>query len=198
MIFEVGDIIQYLMTRHKDNDNNNDESDQDTRDASEPEDTKTKWNSRSKKKQVKRERKRKSRPVNVRQKECYLKHKIVQPVELEVPLLPPLLFFECAHYYGSTQYVRLLLVRQSDPKVEWCRQFCKEINLSDNPFFKFDTRKVWTYQMRDRTRSIIVEMLIVGDIIISELCHPPKWDDVGKLTRAGGDPMIGVCEDYCY
>ena len=105
-----------------------------------------------------------------------MKHKLVAKAELELPLL----FFECAHHYVTTQYVRLLLVRRSDPKVEWCRQFSKEIDLSDNPFFEFETGRVLTYRMKGRIHNIVVEILIVGDIVFSELRQQPKWDEVKK------------------
>ena len=193
MIFKVGDMIKYLGTKYEESGEEDDSvvnaDDEDTWDAVQPDGIKEPKGRVSKKGKDKRERKKKHREVNRKQKECYLKHKVAQKAELELPLL----FFECAHHYGSTQYVRLLLVRASDPKVEWCRQFCKEIELCDNPFFEFETGRVWTYRMGGKGRYIVVELLIVGNIVFDKLREHPTWDDVGTLSRAGFDPRIGLC-----
>ena len=193
MIFRVGDIIKYLGTKYEESgDDDENDVDEDKWDAVQQDDIKETKGKGSKKGKDKKDRKKKNREVNRKQKDCYLKHKIAQKPELELPLL----FFECAHHYGSTQYVRLLLVRASDPKAEWCRQFCKEIELCDNPFFEFETGRVWTYRMGGKGRDIVVELLVVGDIVFDKLRQHPDWDDVGTLSRAGFDPRIGLCQDH--
>lgn len=189
MVFRVGDIIKHLGTKYEeDTEETNDEEKWDAEDDAEVQPIK---GSGTKKGGKKKDRKKKHREVNRKQKECYLKHKIPEKVELELPLL----FFECTHHYGSTQYARLLLIRASDPKVEWCKQFCKEIELCDNPFFEFETGRVWTYKLGGRGRDIIVEILVVGDIVFEKLRQPPDWDVVGTLSRAGYDPKIGLIHD---
>ena len=187
MIFRVGDITKYLGRQYEDESEN--VEDGDMLDATE-EDVHSEKDKKSRKGK-KKERKRKQRNVNRKQKECYLKHKIPEKIELELPLL----FFECAHHYGSTQYVRLLLICASDPKVEWCRQFCKEIELCDNPFFEFEKGRVWTYRLTGKARDIVVEVLIVGDIVFDKLREPPSWDVVGTMSRAGFDPKLGLTHD---
>ncbi|XP_053391017.1 uncharacterized protein LOC128553857 [Mercenaria mercenaria] len=104
----------------------------------------------------------------------------------------PMLFFECAHHYGKRQYARLLLVRASDPMVAWCKSMCKEINLSDNPFLKYSNERV-----RSRAHGswidVTVDVFVAGDIHLDQMKHRPRWDKVGTLTRAGVDPVLGLC-----
>ena len=133
---------------------------------------------------------KKAKPVNRKQKECYLKHKVPEKLKLRDPLL----FFECAHYFGSNQYVRLLLVRDSDTKVEWCREFCKELDIRNNPFLEFHYGRIWTYSYsKEGKHNVLVEVLVVGDIVFERLEQPPNWDVVGTMSRSGFDPRLGIC-----
>ena len=192
MVFRVGDVIKYLGTKYENSSDDDDDNDDDDKwDTGGQDDKKATKGRGSKKGREKRDRKKKQREV-IRKQKDYLKHKIAQKAELDLPLL----FFECAHHYGSTQYVRLLLVRASDPKVEWCKQFCKEIELCNNPFFEFETGRVWTYRIGGKARDIVVELLVIGDVVFDKLRQPPDWDDVGTLSRAGFDPRIGLCQDH--
>ena len=85
-----------------------------------------------------------------------------------------------------------MVIRASDPKVEWCKQFCKQIELSDNPFFEFENGRVWTYRTGGKGRNIVVDVLVVGDIIFDKLREPHKWVVVRKMRRAGFDPILGL------
>jgi hypothetical protein len=185
MVFRVRDIMTYLGTDLKEGSESDNE---DKWDAPESDDDKGKGG-KSNKRTTKKKNKGKHRTVNREQKECYLKHKIPTKPKLSVPLL----FFECAHYYGSTQYARLLLVRSSDPKADWCREMCKELDIRDNPFLQFLNGRIWTYRSGDMGRDIVVEVLVVGDIVFDQLLEPPSWDEVGTVSRAGFDPRLGVC-----
>lgn len=185
MVFRVRDIMTYLGNEMKDG---SDSENEDKWDAPECDDEMEK-SKKSNNGGCKSKNKKKHRQVNMQQKECYMKHKIPKKPQLSVPLL----FFECAHYYGSTQYVRLLLVRSSDPKVEWCHETCKELDIRDNPFLQFLHGRVWTYRSGDSGRGIIIEVLVVGDIIFDQLLEPPTWDEVGTVSRAGFDPRLGIC-----
>ncbi|KAL4235609.1 hypothetical protein ACF0H5_004005 [Mactra antiquata] len=125
-----------------------------------------------------------------RQKECYLKHKLPEKQQLSQPML----FFENAHYYGNNQYVRLLLVHPQDPNVEWCLEFCKELDIRDNPFLQFLHGRIYTYRKGEHPNSsIFVEVLVVGDVVFNDLLEPPDWDEVGTMSRAGFDPRNGIC-----
>lgn len=184
MVFRVRDIMTYLGTKPKDG---SDVEDDDRWDAPESDGEEAKG---GKSKKTRRKEKKKNKGnVNRKQKECYLKHKIPPKPQLSVPLL----FFECAHHYGTTQYARLLLVRSSDPKVEWCREMCKELDIRDNPFLQFLHGRIWTYRSGDSGKSVVVEVLVIGDIVFDQLLEPPIWDEVGTLSRAGFDPRLGVC-----
>lgn len=184
MIFRVRDIMQYMGmaedTTARDSD--------DTWEA--PEDELGGRSGRQKTKSGK-DKKKKHKPVNSKQKDCYLRHKVTQKPRLTMPLL----FFECAHFYGDNQYLRMLLVRESDPKSDWCREMCKEINIHDNPFFQFLNGRLYTYCQSESTKvnQIFIEILVVGDIVFDKLLEPPNWDEVGTLSRAGFDPRLGIC-----
>lgn len=136
----------------------------------------------------KKEKKKTRKPAKKNQKDCYLKHKLQEKPELQTPLL----FFECAHHYGSTQYVRLILIRQDDDLVDWCRETLKEINIKDNPFLCFKWGRIFSYTVSNRKHDIIVETLVLGDITLNKMTELPDWDVVGTVSRAGFDPRLGV------
>lgn len=136
----------------------------------------------------KKDKKKARKPVKKNQKDCYLQHR--QPEKQEYAT--PFLFFECAHFYGSTQYVRLILIRQDADLVDWCRETLKEINIRDNPFLGFKWGRIFTYTVSDRKHDIIVETLVVGDIHLNNMTESPNWDTVGTVSRAGFDPRLGV------
>ena len=142
-----------------------------------------------------RDKKKKERPINLRQKECYLKHKLPKPEE-EPVLTDPQLFFECAYYYGNTQYIRLLLVRAADPLAIWCEEMCKEIDLFHNPFLQYKNGRIWTRRKGKLTNQsdVTVDVKVVGNIDLTLMPNKPEWDTVSKnMRRAGADPELGIC-----
>lgn len=142
-------------------------------------------------KQSSKDKKRKDKQKR-QQKKQYLKPKYQQPEEPMCKL--PLLFFECAHHFDSIQYIRLVLVRSQDEQVIWCKDHLKEIDLEDNPFFKYnrESQKVYSRCKSKGKVVVIVEIFIVGDINLNMLPTAPEWDEVGTLSRASGDPEMGV------
>lgn len=183
MVFRVKDIFTYMgkdLTEHSDSEDRWDAEESDEETVGTAQIAKGKAKKRDKKKQ---------RKANKQQKECYLKPRIPDKPKLTIPLL----FFECAHFYGSTQYVRLLLVRCTDPKAEWCRETCKELDIHDNPFLQFLNGRIWTYRSGESGKGVVIEVLLVGDIAFDKLLEPPIWDEVGTLPRAGFDPRLGIC-----
>lgn len=186
MKFRVRDIMTYLGRKIEDK---RDSDDDDRWDTSETEPVADKVRKGKKGNKDKKSR-NKSKNHLKRQKECYLKHKVPEKAQLSQPLL----FFENAHHYNNTQYVRLLLIHPLHPNVEWCREFCKELDIRNNPFLHFLHGRIYTYRTGEHPKSgIFIEVLVVGDIVFSELLEPPVWDEVGTLTRAGFDPRCGVC-----
>ena len=186
LVFRVRDIMAYLGQDFQEDNDDTDEDDKWNAPETESVNDKPVSGKRGKKKADRK----KPKEVNRKQKECYLKNKIPEKVQLRDPLL----FFECAHYFGSNQYVRLLLIRNTDPKVEWCRGFCKEIELRNNPFLGFQNGRIWTYtRSKEGTNDIILEVLVVGDIKFERLEQPPSWDVVGTMSRSGFDPRLGIC-----
>ena len=184
MRFKVKDILAYLGTDGQTEDRDSD----DVWDAPEEENTaKSGTGGKGQKGKAKGQKKKK---VNPKQKECYLKNKVPQKKAFAMPLL----FFECAHFYGNNQYVRLLLVRASDPQVEWCREMCKEIEIYHNPFFQVMHGRLYTYRHSpERSWDVFIEVLLVGDLALDQIQEGPEWDQVGTLTRAGFNPRLGVC-----
>lgn len=179
--------MNYLGTELKEG---NESEGDDKWDAPESDEDKGKGGKTKKEASKKKDKKKNKGNVNKKQKECYLKHTLPPP---KPNLTVPLLFFECAHYYGTTQYVRLLLVRSSDPKAEWCKEMCKELEIRNNPFLQFLHGRIWTYRSSDSGKGIVVEVLLVGDIEFDKLLEPPEWDEVGTVSRAGFDPRLGIC-----
>lgn len=145
-------------------------------------------NGKKKGKGKKKDKKKTRKPVKKNQKDCYLQHRQPEKQKFETPFL----FFECAHFYGSTQYVRLILIRQDDELVDWCRETLKEINIRDNPFLGFKWGRIFTYTVSNRKHDVIVETLVVGNIHLDSMTEPPNWDTVGTVSRAGFDPRLGV------
>ncbi|XP_061166757.1 phytanoyl-CoA hydroxylase-interacting protein-like [Saccostrea echinata] len=99
------------------------------------------------------------------------------------------LFFESSYTYnGKTQYVRLLLVRSTDPNLHWCKQNLHEVNLYDNPFFQWSDDKLLS--SKNHGTNLWVEILVVRDIVLDKLTENPVWDVVKKGRREGGEPDI--------
>lgn len=136
--------------------------------------------------------KKKQRKPKKNQKDCYATgHKSVPPLNPRGE--KPSVFFECAHYYGSTQYVRMLLVRAGHPQMNWCIDNLVDVNIHDNPFFQLKWGRLYSYTVQeDGKKGLVVELLVVGDIVLDKLNEKPSWDTVGKLQRAGFDPRVGV------
>lgn len=136
-------------------------------------------------------KKQKQRKPKKNQKECYATgHKSAPPPKQRGN--KPMLFFECAHHYGNTQYVRMLLVRAGDPQMNWCIENLKEINIHDNPFFQLKWGRLYSANGEHGRKELVVEILIVGDIVMEKFPSKPNWETVGKLQRAGFDPRLGV------
>jgi len=106
---------------------------------------------------------------------------------------PPLLFFECAHYfYARDQYIRLVMVRPDNKHVNWCREKLFEMDLKQNPFLKWDGNKAYTTRNDMSHKEMYVEILVIGNIILDQLNHELTWGKVGKTQRASRDPTVGV------
>jgi len=188
MRIKVRDLMNFMCGTL---DDENDVDDDEKWDAESDEEETT---SKGGKKGKRKEKKKKQRPLKKNQKECYAKHKMPQKQQRGDK---PLLFFECAHYYGNTQYVRMVLIRASDIHVDWCRVNLKEIDIHSNPLFLWTWGRVFTHTVGDKGRKeVIVELLVIGDILLDKLGEKPAWDTVSKITRAGFDPRLGVLSRY--
>lgn len=190
MVFKVRSIINYLRTF--DESRELDEDDRWDAPESTDQDAGSKGKGKKDKGKAKDKKKAKQRGKNQPQPQSkrLTKHDEPRP-RSDLPLL----FFECAHFYGNNQYVRLLLVRASDPKAEWCKEFCKQLDFRNNPFLCYRWGRLFTYSGNAslRTRDVMVEVLVVGDIVFEKLEEPPDWDEVGTIQRAGFDPRLGIC-----
>ncbi|KAL3863567.1 hypothetical protein ACJMK2_005318 [Sinanodonta woodiana] len=181
IVMKVRDVMTYLSSPTNEDDYNSD--DRWDAPSSGEEDS-----AKGKKEKKKKEQKKKHRPAKKNQKDCYLQQKMPQKPRLGQLML----FFECAHFYGTTQYVRMVLIRPNDEHAEWCRENLKEVPLHNNPFLEFKCGRMYTYTGVQGYKQIIVELLIVGEIMLDKLPEAPKWDVVGTAPRAGFDPRIGI------
>lgn len=106
----------------------------------------------------------------------------------------PLLYFECAHSYNKSQYVRLVLIRSDDPHVGWCEDHLKRVNLYDNPFCRWHPESACMYTIHNDNawHRVHVEVKVIGDVTFEDFDESPKWTKIGKAQRASGNPKIGV------
>lgn len=134
-----------------------------------------------------------------RKKRAVERKKEAPTVKLPEPDIKPtrrfaLLFFENSyHYAGGSQYVRLVLIKVSDPLVQFCKDNMLEIDLFNNPFFNWNGWKLKTIE-NDKTSNwrIMVEIFAVGDHFLKSLKKKSNWDECGTHTRASCAPCIGV------
>ena len=177
LVFKARDILSYLWRQEKEQKNEEDVWDAEINET------------KSKNKKGKHKNNKKSKHA---QKDCY-KTKDKSHEKNSGP--KPLLFFEHAHYYGNTQYVRLILMRGDSEHAAWCHDNLLNLNIHDNPFFKLQWGRVYSYTIGETgKREVMVEILLLDDIRFSELNDMPTWDEVSKTERAGFDPRVGVLD----
>ena len=104
------------------------------------------------------------------------------------------LFFERAHHYGKVQYVRMVLVKKSKSKYDWCKHNLQPVDIGGNGVLEWDgdVECVKASKKSDdkyRYTNIYTEVFVVGDVLNLEKC---KWGEVYNTGTSRTSPTPGV------
>ena len=97
------------------------------------------------------------------------------------------LFYNSHHNTQSTvYYVILVLVKESDPKYEYCKERMIELDLESNPILRLDFQRNKFEYCHPIEFSLWVEIFVVGDIPLTDITH--SWDKVTDTGRHQSRP----------
>ena len=99
------------------------------------------------------------------------------------------LFYNSHHKTQDTvYYVILVLVKESDPKYQYCKDHMIELDMETNPILRLDFQRNKFEYCHPIGFSLWLEVFIVGNIPLGDISH--SWDNVTDTGRHQSGPRV--------
>lgn len=91
------------------------------------------------------------------------------------------LFYNSHHFTNTTDYLTLVLVKESHPAYAYCQERMIKLDMQSNPFLKLDFELSQFQYCNPNGFNLWVELFVPGDVQLMNSTH--TWDTVEDKGR---------------